>query len=146
MAEGWIPADESRTVAANVPNVSADLLIRTNAGLLFGNRTNEPAQGYWFPPGGHVGKGETREEAAYRVAREECGLDVELVESPGAFETFESPGAFEHIYETTDVPDVGGKHYLANGYVADTVVQADGFGYLVGVDVEQLADGSRARC
>jgi colanic acid biosynthesis protein WcaH len=112
MTEAWIPEDDWRTIVANVPIVSVDLLIRTDDGLLFGTRTNEPAKGYWFPPGGRVRKGEAREEAVHRVAREECGLDVELVESLGAF---------EHIYETADVPDVDGKHYLANGYVVDAV-------------------------
>jgi colanic acid biosynthesis protein WcaH len=112
MPTDWIPAAGWRTIVANVPIVSVDLLVRTDEGLLFGKRTNEPAKGYWFPPGGRVQKGETRADAVHRVAREECGLDVELVESLGAF---------EHIYETADVPDVDGKHYLANGYVVDRV-------------------------
>jgi colanic acid biosynthesis protein WcaH len=112
MTEAWIPEDDWRTIVANVPIVSVDLLIRTDDGVLFGRRTNEPAKGYWFPPGGRVRKGEAREDAVHRVAREECGLEVELVESLGAF---------EHLYETADVPGVDGKHYLANGYVVDAV-------------------------
>jgi colanic acid biosynthesis protein WcaH len=106
----WIPAADWQTIVANVPIVSVDLLIRTDDGLLFGKRTNEPAKGYWFPPGGRVRKGETREEAVHRVAREECGLEVDIVESLGAF---------EHLYETAEASGVGGKHYLANGYVVD---------------------------
>jgi len=97
MTEAWIPDDEWRTIVANVPIVSVDLLIRTDDGLLFGKRTNEPAKGYWFPPGGRVRKFETREEAVHRVAREECGLKMEIVESLGAF---------EHVYETADASDV----------------------------------------
>lgn len=120
MVVEWIPDDEWRTIVANVPIVSVDLLIRTDDGVLFGKRTNEPAKGHWFPPGGRVHKGETREDAVHRVAREECGLDVEIAESLGAF---------EHLYETADVAGVDGKHYLANGYVVDAVggeIQRDG--------------------
>jgi colanic acid biosynthesis protein WcaH len=36
-------------------------------------------------------------------------------------EPVESLGAFEHTYQTADVPDVDGKHYLANGHVVDAV-------------------------
>lgn len=108
----WIPDDDWRTIVANTPIVSVDLLVRHEDGLLFGKRRNEPLQGEWFLPGGRVHKGETREEAVGRVAREELGLEVRIVESLGAF---------EHIYETADVEVEDGKHYLANGYVVDVV-------------------------
>jgi len=106
MDDAWIPDDEWRTIVANVPIVSVDLLIRTDDGLVFGKRTNEPAKGYWFPQGGRVRKFETREEAVHRVVREECGLEVDVVELLGAF---------EYMYQTAAVSDVDGKHYLANG-------------------------------
>lgn len=35
--------------------------------------------GVWLPPGGHIDEGETPAEAAVREAREETGLDIELV-------------------------------------------------------------------
>jgi colanic acid biosynthesis protein WcaH len=112
MTGGWIPADEWQTIVANVPIVSVDLLARHQGGLIFGKRTNQPAKGYWFLPGGRVHKCETRREAVHRVADEELGLSVDIVESLGAF---------EHIYDTSDVDDVATKHYLANGYVVDVV-------------------------
>ena len=95
-----------------MPIVSVDLVISHDEGVLLGRRTNEPAKGYWFVPGGRVYKGETRREAAHRVAREELGVEVEIVESLGAF---------EHRYDTADVPGVDAKHYLANGYVVEVV-------------------------
>jgi colanic acid biosynthesis protein WcaH len=106
----WIPDDDWRTIVANAPVVSVDLLVRRDGGLVFGKRRNEPVKGWWFLPGGRVQKGETRVEAVHRVAREELGLSVEIVESLGAF---------EHFYDTSDVPGVDTKHYLANGYVVD---------------------------
>ncbi len=46
-------------------------------GILLIERANEPKG--WAIPGGYVDYGETFEEAARREAREETGLDVELV-------------------------------------------------------------------
>lgn len=112
MPTDWIPDDDWLTIVANAPIVSVDLLVRYDGGLLFGRRQNDPVKGWWFLPGGRVHKGETRTEAVHRVAREELGLGVELVESLGAF---------EHFYDTSDVAGVGSKHYLANGYVVDVV-------------------------
>ena len=112
MDDDWIPADDWRTIVTNVPIVSVDLVIRRDGGVVLGRRTNEPAKGNWFIPGGRVLKGETRREAVGRVAAEELGIEVEIVESLGAF---------EHLYDTSDVSGVDSKHYLANGYVVDVV-------------------------
>ncbi|WP_255196433.1 GDP-mannose mannosyl hydrolase [Halorarius litoreus] len=110
LVTAWIPDDDWRTIVANAPIVSVDLLVRYDGGLVFGKRQNEPVKGWWFLPGGRVHKGETRTEAVHRVAREELGIEVDIVESLGAF---------EHFYDTSDVEGVDTKHYLANGYVVD---------------------------
>jgi len=112
MNDTWIPSHEWATIISNVPIVSVDLLVRYDGGLLMGKRTNEPAKGYWFVPGGRVKKGETRHEAVNRIAEQELGLSVEIVECLGAF---------EHMYDTSDVEGIETKHYLANGYVVDVV-------------------------
>ena len=112
MDDHWIPTDEWKTIVANLPIVSVDLVIRRDEGVLLGRRTNDPAKGYWFVPGGRVLKGESRRDAVHRIASEEIGVDVEIVESLGAF---------EHRYETSDVAGVDSKQYLANGYVVDVV-------------------------
>jgi colanic acid biosynthesis protein WcaH len=108
----WIPDHDWATIVANVPIVSVDLLVRYDGGLILGKRTNEPAKGYWFMPGGRVHKNETRSEAVHRIGNDELGLDIEIVESLGAF---------EHLYGTSDVSSIDTKHYLANGYVVDVV-------------------------
>jgi|GEM_PF-4661516 colanic acid biosynthesis protein WcaH len=87
-----------------------DLLVRTGDGLVFGMRENDLAAGYWFVPGARVKNRETRTEAVHRVAEDELGADVQIVESLGAY---------EHIYDTADIEGVDGKHYLANGYVVE---------------------------
>jgi colanic acid biosynthesis protein WcaH len=108
----WIPDDDWAAIVANVPIVSVDLLVRYDGGILLGKRTNKPAKGYWLMPGGRVQKGETRSDAVHRIGTKELGLNVEIVESLGAF---------EHMYHTADVEGVDTKHYLANGYVVDVV-------------------------
>ena len=103
----WIPDDEWRTIVANVPLVSVDLVIEHDGGVLLGQRSNEPAKGEWFVPGGTVHKNESRTDAVHRVATEELGeavvIDKWLM-------------TCEHVYETAAVDGVDSKHYLATGY------------------------------
>lgn len=107
----WIPEEEWATVVRNVPVVSVDLVVRTPDGVLLLERTNRPAKGEWFVPGGRVRKGERLVEAVHRVAREELGVEVEIEERLGAY---------EHLYDDAETPDAGGKHYLANGFLVST--------------------------
>ena len=112
----WIPDDDWATIVRNVPIVSVDLVVLTDDGVVLAKRTNQPAKGEWFVPGGRVRKGERLEDAVHRVAEEELGIEVEIVESLGAY---------EHLYRESDVDASGGKHYLANGFVVRSV--ADSF-------------------
>jgi len=104
----WIPDEVWSDIVEHVPIPSVDLLVVTDDGLLLAKRQNEPAKSEWFVPGGRIYKGESLEGAAHRVAREELGVDV-MIE--------EKLDAYDHRYETADVDDVGGKHYVAHGYV-----------------------------
>ena len=116
----WIPDDVWSDIVEYVPIASVDLLVVIDDGLLLAKRQNEPAKGEWFVPGGRIQKGESLEEAVHRVAREELDVDVVIEEKLGAY---------DHRYETADVEDVGGKHYIAHGYVVrpqtDTVTLDD---------------------
>jgi len=103
-----IPDDEWRTIIENVPLVSVDLVVEYDGGILLGKRENEPAKGEWFVPGGTVLKNERLSEAVHRVATEELGCAVDIVESLGTF---------EHFYETSELPEVDSKHYVANGFI-----------------------------
>ncbi|TKX69184.1 NUDIX domain-containing protein [Halorubrum sp. GN11GM_10-3_MGM] len=106
--EDWITDPDWQTIVKHVPIVSVDLVVFHEDAVLLAKRENEPAKGQWFVPGGRVLKNETREEAVHRVAKQELGVAVDIIESIGAY---------EHIYETADVDVENGKHYLANGYV-----------------------------
>lgn len=108
----WISDDEWATIVRNVPIVSVDLVVLIDDGVVLAKRTNEPAKGEWFVTGGRVRKGERLEGAVHRVAEEELGIEVEIVESLGTH---------EHLYRESDVDGSGGKHYLANGFVVQHV-------------------------
>jgi len=51
--------------------------------VLMIRRGVEPHLGYWCPPGGVHEEGESLEETARREAKEETGLDVEVIEKLG---------------------------------------------------------------
>jgi 8-oxo-dGTP diphosphatase len=62
------------------PIVGVGVVIMEGGRLVLVRRGAEPALGKWSFPGGAVELGETVREAAVREAKEECGLDVEIVE------------------------------------------------------------------
>ncbi|WP_435066131.1 NUDIX domain-containing protein [Halobaculum sp. EA56] len=103
-----IPDDDWETIVRHVPIVSVDLIVRVDNGVLLGKRTNEPAKGEWFTPGGRVHKCESRRDAVHRVAKQEIGIDVRIDRQIGTY---------EHIYDTADVDSTNSKHYLATGFV-----------------------------
>lgn len=59
------------------PIPTIDLIIEYNKGIILINRKNPPEG--WALPGGFVDYGESLEAAALREAKEETGLDVELL-------------------------------------------------------------------
>ena len=59
------------------PLLTVDLIIELNEGIVLIKRKNPPEG--WALPGGFVEYGETLEYAAIREAKEETGLDVELM-------------------------------------------------------------------
>jgi colanic acid biosynthesis protein WcaH len=106
MAE--ISTDDYRVIVDNVPIVSVDLFVCHQGGLLLGKRTNEPAAGEWFIPGGTVLKGESLIEAVHRVSNEELGVDVVVDDRLGTY---------EHFYDAAATPSVDSKQYLATVFV-----------------------------
>jgi colanic acid biosynthesis protein WcaH len=114
--DGPVPAEEWATVVRHVPIVSVDLVVETDEGIVLGKRRNEPAEGEWFVPGGRVHKHERLQEAVHRVAGEELGVAVTIERRLGVY---------EHRYDTADVPDGGGKHYVPVGYHVSVAHDAD---------------------
>jgi len=105
----WIPEDDWATIVQSVPIPSIDIVPVVDDGIVLAQRTNEPAKGEWFVPGGRIRKGEKIDDAVHRVAAEELGVDVTIRERLGAF---------SHFYDVADVEGTD-KHYVAHGSVAD---------------------------
>ncbi len=82
-----LPRTLYKQIHANVPIPCVDVVLLDGKKVLLGLRTNPPAKGsYWFP-GGRVYKGETLKDAAIRKMKEETGLTVSIIAHLGSDET-----------------------------------------------------------
>lgn len=98
-------------VVERTPLVSIDLIVRRSDGrVLLGKRTNEPAKGCWFVPGGRIHKNERIEAAFRRICEAELG-------KPFAISDAKFLGVFEHLYPTNFAEKAGtGTHYVVLAY------------------------------
>jgi colanic acid biosynthesis protein WcaH len=95
------------TVVRLAPLVSLDLVVLNPGGqVLVGLRTNRPAEGYWFVPGGRIQKDERLDAAFRRLTGEELGRPLSLSDA--------SPlGVYEHLYEDNFAGEPGvSTHYV----------------------------------
>lgn len=72
------------------PKPAAAVLLERSSGMdepsvLLLRRAMDPGRGAWDLPAGYLDPGESFEEAARREAREEAGLDVELLSLAGVY-------------------------------------------------------------
>jgi colanic acid biosynthesis protein WcaH len=103
----FLSNDEFTFVVRNAPLVSFDVVIKDPDGnVLVGLRTNEPAKGKYFVPGGIIRKNETLADAFARILESEIGLKVSFTEA-------KLIGVYEHIYDrnTLGLPGYG-THYI----------------------------------
>lgn len=98
------------TVIENTPLVSIDLIVADeNDRVLLGHRTNQPAKGYWFVPGGRIYKNETISEAFSRISTQELGTQLDI-------EQAQLLGPFTHLYDDFVFGNEFGTHYVAIAY------------------------------
>jgi 8-oxo-dGTP diphosphatase len=65
--------------------IAADALIVKEGRILLVKRDTEPFKGFWALPGGRLEGDETLEECCIREAKEESGLEVEIVRLLGIY-------------------------------------------------------------
>ena len=109
-----LSTEDAFTVVRLAPVPSIDLVIKDHAGLfLVGLRTNRPAAGQWFVPGGRIQKEETFAAAFSRLCRDELSTEVTI-------DCARFLGAFEHFYDDNflSVPGIT-THYIALAYAID---------------------------
>jgi colanic acid biosynthesis protein WcaH len=101
--------DDYHTATRLTQIVSVDLVVRGNQQILVGRRSNKPAQGTWFVPGGRVYKGERIREAIARISKDELGF----VMDPSNLEFL---GVYEHVYPDNFRDDTHGTHYVVMAF------------------------------
>ncbi len=80
------------------PFPTVDIIIEIDGGVVLVKRKNPPYG--WALPGGFVDYGESLEDAAIREAREETGLEIELIRQ---FHTYSAPGRDPRFHTITTV-------------------------------------------
>lgn len=80
------------------PFPTVDIIIEIDGGVVLVKRKNPPHG--WALPGGFVDYGESLEDAAVREAKEETGLDIELIRQ---FHTYSKPGRDPRFHTITTV-------------------------------------------
>ena len=95
-----------------MPIVCIDLLVQDTEGrVLLGLRTNPPAAGSWFLPGGRIRKGEKLADAFTRLARQELGVQTIGIADARL------QGVYEHFYDTDFTGDPSAPtHYVTLAY------------------------------
>jgi colanic acid biosynthesis protein WcaH len=90
-----VPTALYKKIHASIPIPCVDIVVLNNEGqVLLCHRTNKPAEGIWWFPGGGVLKGETMKEAVLRKVKEETGLTVKIIKKLGNDETMFPDGPF----------------------------------------------------
>ena len=98
----------------STPLALIDLIVQNpKKEILLGKRVNQPAQGYWFVPGGRIQKNETIRDAIKRISQTEIGVDLSD-HDPGLL------GASEHIYGDNFLDEPGiSTHYVVLVFVIE---------------------------
>jgi colanic acid biosynthesis protein WcaH len=103
-----LPLETFKKVIASTPLISIDLVIKNSEGqVLLGKRTNRPAQGFWFVPGGRVLKNEQLDTAFERLLKAELAIDKREAKFLGVYQHFYTDNVTEDDFST---------HYIVLAY------------------------------
>ena len=97
--------DTFKNVVKHAPLFAMDLvIINPEKKVLLGKRTNSPAKGYWFVPGGRVYKNEPLDQAFQRISQDELGICLQRKNS-------RLLGLYEHFYDDSVFGNDISTHY-----------------------------------
>lgn len=139
----FLKADDFLKLVELGPLVSIDLLVTNAAGhLLVGRRTNRPALGFWFVPGGRISKGESLADAFAAIATRELGRKLDI-------DAARLVGAYTHLYDDNFMGREGiPTHYVVLAYRIETDLDladlpADQHGAFRWIDPQNLPAADR---
>jgi colanic acid biosynthesis protein WcaH len=111
-----LPINVFKTVIEATPLISIDLIVRNDQQkILLGKRTNRPAQGFWFVPGGRVLKDESLEAAFKRILTAELGITFNSKNLVSKFQ-----GVYQHFYDDNAIDYNFTTHYVVLAYELQT--------------------------
>ncbi len=130
----FLASKEYERIITVFPRVCVDILLTdTDGRVLLLQRTNQPAIGQWWFPGGRVHIGETRLQTAHRKLREECGLLAGELTELGSFDLF-----FEIDQITYHDVTILFRMSVAPGTEIDTDAEASAYGWFTPVQCQGL--------
>lgn len=86
-------------IYSKVPRLCVEVVVQTAKGIVLTMRSIDPFKGYWHLPGGTVLFGESLEDAVAGVAKEELGVDVQIIKMLGVLQY---NGLISPKYKTCD--------------------------------------------
>jgi len=105
----YIDNKEFTNALSLLPLISIDFIIKDSKDrVLLGLRSNPPAKGKWFVPGGRVRRMESINNACNRLTKGELGQIINISD-------FSLLGIFEHMYTDSAYSDDIGVHYISLG-------------------------------
>jgi mutator protein MutT len=115
------------------PRVGVGAVVFHEGRVLLVRRGGQPSTGKWTLPGGLVELGETTAEAVCRELREECAIDIELVDVAGVFDRVvrDAEGRVRYHYVLVD--------YLATS-ASDAICAGDDAAEAQWVEVDRVAE------
>lgn len=106
----FLSQEDFATVVRSTPLISLDLIVENERGeFLLGKRTNRPAQGFWFVPGGRVQKDERLASAFERLSLAELGLRLPMAAA-------QFYGVWQHFYDDNFSGTDFTTHYVVLGF------------------------------
>jgi len=110
-----LPEKLYREIYSLVPRLCVDLILKSKEGIILIKRDIPPCKGMWHLPGGTVLYGESLQEAAKRVAKEETNLKIEIMQQLGIKE-YNKKSAFGQAISVVYLADAVSGQLKVNKY------------------------------
>ncbi len=78
--------EEFKAIYSKVPRLTVEVILKAKGGVALSLRKEFSWEGYWHIPGGTVYYKEPIEDALHRVAREELGIEINIIKLLGYIE------------------------------------------------------------